>query len=212
MDLQFSLKEAAAIADVPEPFVRKAITQRTLRPRAVASGRAVRYRFAMRDMLFLKVISGFPFGLPRKDKDALRSLVDGKRASAGKWQATKTDFVFRSGDVVIVVECKGLRNTLTQDLSAYRRGLKRIVSDPSVMGGEPVFKGTRITLAHVSALIAKRVPLREIAEDYPALNLADIAFAAIHSKMKRNPGRPRKSLRLLRRPSQARRKARSKRP
>jgi uncharacterized protein (DUF433 family) len=211
--MQFSLKEAAAIADVPEPFVRKAIAQRTLRPRAVASGRAVRYRFAMRDMLFLKVISGFPFGLPRKDKDALRSLVDGKRTNAGKWQATKTDFVFRSGDVVIHVEAKNARDALAHDLTAYRRGRRRIVSDPSVLGGEPVFKGTRIPLAHVSALIAKRVPLREIAEDYPALSLADIAFAAIHSKMKRNPGRPRKPLRLLRKPlSAARRGARSKRP
>jgi uncharacterized protein (DUF433 family) len=201
--LQFSLKEAAAIADVPEPFVRKAIAQRTLRPRAVASGRAMRYRFAMRDMLFLKVICGFPFDLPRKDKDALRSLVDGKRASAGQWQATKTDFVFRSGDVVVHVEAKNARDALAHDLAAYRRGRRRIVSDPSVLSGEPVFKGTRIPLAHVSALIAKRVPLREIAEDYPALSLADMAFAAIHAKMKRNPGRPRKRLRLLRAPRDA---------
>jgi uncharacterized protein (DUF433 family) len=198
MTLQFSLKEAAAIADVPEPFVRKAIAQRTLRPRAVASGRAVRYRFAPRDMLFLKVIFGFPFDLPRKDKDALRSLVDGKRASAGQWQATKTDFVFRSGDVVVHVEAKNARDALAHDLAAYRRGRRRIVSDPSILAGEPVFKGTRIPLAHVSALIAKRVPLREIAEDYPALSLADIAFAAIHARMKRNPGRPRKRLRAPR--------------
>jgi uncharacterized protein (DUF433 family) len=197
VDLEFSLKEAAAIVDVPEVFVRKAIDQRTLRPRAVSSGRALRYRFDANDMLFLKVISRFPFGLPRKDKDALRSLVDGKRATAGKWRTAKSDFVFSSNDLVIVVECKHLRDTLAHDLAAYRRGQKRIVSNPSIKGGEPVFEGTRIPLAHVAALIAKHVPLDEIAEDFPALSREDLAFAAIHSKMKRNPGRPRKPLRLL---------------
>jgi uncharacterized protein (DUF433 family) len=100
-------------------------------------------------------------------------------------------------------------------MSRYRelkRGLKRIVSDPAVMAGEPVFAGTRIPLAHISGLIAKGIPLDEIAEDYPALSRADLAFAAIHSKMKRNPGRPRKSLRLVRRAGPvAKPKARTKR-
>jgi uncharacterized protein (DUF433 family) len=213
VDTQFSLKEAAAIADVPELFVRKAIDQKTLRPRSIASGRAVRHRFDVNDMLFLKVISRFPFGLPRKDKDALRSLVKGERTRAGKWRTEKVDFVARVGDLVIVVECKDLRSTLARDVAAYQRGLKRIVSDPAVMAGEPVFAGTRIPLAHISGLIAKGIPLDEIAEDYPALSRADLAFAAIHAKMKRNPGRPRKPLRFVRESlPPARSKARSKRP
>jgi uncharacterized protein (DUF433 family) len=209
MELQFSLKEAAAIADVPEPFVRKAIAQKTLRPRAVSTGRALRYRFAPRDMLFLKVLARFPFGLPREDKDALRALISGKRASAGNWHATKTDFVFRAGDVVIHVAAKSARDALAHDLAAYRRGQRRIVSDPAVLGGEPVFKGTGIPLAQVSGRMAKGVPLREIAADYPALGLADIAFAAIHSRMKPDPGRPRKPPRPSRPPAKG--KKRSKR-
>ena len=47
MDLQFSVKEAAAIADVPEPFVRKAIVQKAVRPRRVSAGRAVRHRLSL---------------------------------------------------------------------------------------------------------------------------------------------------------------------
>lgn len=213
MDLQFSLKEAAAIADVPEPFVRKAVVQKAVRPRRVSAGRTVRHRFDVNDMLFLKVISEFPFDLPRRDKDALRSLLEGKQTQAGKWSKTKTDFVARNGDLVIVVECKDVRSRLSRDLATYRRGVKRIVSDPEIMAGEPVFAGTRIPLAHVSGLIAKGVPLAEIVEDYPALSRADLDFAAIHSKMKRNPGRPRKPLRFVRLPpAPARSKAPSKRP
>ena len=213
MDQQFSLKEAAAIADVPEPFVRKAVDQKTVRPRAVSSGRVVRYRFDVDDMLFLKVISEFPFDLPRRDKDALRSLLQGKQTRAGKWSKSKTDFVARNGDLVIVIACKDVRSRLSRDLATYRRGVKRIVSDPEIMAGEPVFAGTRISLAHVSGLFAKGVPLAEIVEDYPALSRADLDFAAIHSKMKRNPGRPRKLPRFVRGPLRpARRGARSERP
>ena len=200
MDLQFSLKEAAAIAGVPEPFVRKAIDQNTVRPRRVSAGRAARHRFDVNDMLFLKLLSEFPFDLPKRDKDALRSLLEGKQTHAGKWSKAKSDFVARNGDLVIVVECKDVRSRLSRDLATYRRGVKRIISDPEIMSGEPVFAGTRIPLAHISGLMAKGVPLAEIVEDYPALSRADLDFAAIHSKMKRNPGRPRKPLRFVRRP------------
>src|SRR5262249_20854259 len=143
MDLQFSLKEAAAIADVPELFVRKAVDQKTVRPRTVSAGRAVRRRLDVNDMLFLKVLSSFPFDLPKQDKEALRSLVEGKRTHAGKWSSADADFVMQSGDMVIIIECKTVRSTLTRDLATYRRGVKRIVSDPEIMAGEPVFAGTR---------------------------------------------------------------------
>lgn len=49
-----------------------------------------------------------------------------------------------------------------------QRGMKkRIVSDPGIHAGEPVFEGTRIPLAHIAALIAKGIPFEELAEDYP---------------------------------------------
>jgi uncharacterized protein (DUF433 family) len=99
-------------------------------------------------------------------------------------------------------------------MSRYRelkRGLKRIVSDPAVMAGEPVFAGTRIPLAHISGLIAKGIPLDEIAADYPELSRADLHFAAIQSRRRRDPPRPPKPLRFVRVPvPAARRKPRPK--
>jgi uncharacterized protein (DUF433 family) len=92
------------------------------------------------------------------------------------------------------------------------RGLKRIVSDPRVMGGEPVFAGTRIPLSHITGIIAKGAPLHEIASDYPDLSRADLHFAAIRSRVKRTPKRPRKALRFVRvSATAARSKARPKR-
>ena len=69
---------------------------------------------------------------------------------------------------------------------------------PETMGGEPVFKGTRISVAHVGALASRGRPLQEILEDYPRLSEDDVRLAEIVFKMGPRPGRPRKPLKLKR--------------
>lgn len=58
----------------------------------------------------------------------------------------------------------------------------RIVRDKRVCGGEPVFKGTRVTLRTVLASLADGDSVEEILKDFPSLKAEDvqaaIAFAA----------------------------------
>jgi uncharacterized protein (DUF433 family) len=58
----------------------------------------------------------------------------------------------------------------------------RIVRDPGICGGEPVFKGTRVTLRTVLASLAAGDAAEEILADFPSLKPEDIkaaiAFAA----------------------------------
>jgi uncharacterized protein (DUF433 family) len=58
----------------------------------------------------------------------------------------------------------------------------RIVRDPRVAGGEPVLKGTRVTLRTVLASLAEGATIAEILADFPTLAEVDvraaIAFAA----------------------------------
>jgi uncharacterized protein (DUF433 family) len=49
-----------------------------------------------------------------------------------------------------------------------------VTSDPSVMGGEPVIRGTRIPAATISAYLAAGRTDREIFEDYPSLPIDGI--------------------------------------
>jgi uncharacterized protein (DUF433 family) len=44
-----------------------------------------------------------------------------------------------------------------------------VISDPSVMGGEPVVRGTRIPAATIVAYLAAGRTDREVFEDYPGL-------------------------------------------
>lgn len=58
----------------------------------------------------------------------------------------------------------------------------RIVRDPRIVGGEPVLKGTRVTLKTVLASLAEGATIADILEDFPTLSEGDvwaaIAFAA----------------------------------
>ncbi len=57
-----------------------------------------------------------------------------------------------------------------------------IVRDPAICGGEPVIKGTRVTLRTVLASLADGDDVQEILRAFPTLKEADvravIAFAA----------------------------------
>lgn len=59
---------------------------------------------------------------------------------------------------------------------------ERIVRDPAVCGGEPVFKGTRVSLRTMLASLAEGDSVDEILRAYPSLTADDvraaIAFAA----------------------------------
>ena len=61
----------------------------------------------------------------------------------------------------------------------YREHIQR---DPDVVGGEPVLKGTRVTLRTVLASLAQGATTAEILADFPTLTDQDvraaIAFAA----------------------------------
>jgi uncharacterized protein (DUF433 family) len=58
----------------------------------------------------------------------------------------------------------------------------RIVRDQGICGGEPVFKGTRVTLRTVLASLASGDSAEDIVKDFPSLKAEDvqaaIAFAA----------------------------------
>ena len=60
----------------------------------------------------------------------------------------------------------------------------RIQSDPKVMMGKPVIRGTRITVEHILRSLAAGDSVDQLLADYPRLTLEDIraaqVFAADH--------------------------------
>jgi uncharacterized protein (DUF433 family) len=73
---------------------------------------------------------------------------------------------------------------------------RRIISDPEILSGTPVFRGTRIPLEHVAGLIRKGVSGAELKEDFPALTKADLTYARSYARTRKGIRRPRKSLEI----------------
>jgi uncharacterized protein (DUF433 family) len=195
----FSVTEAAAIAEVSPETIRTALEKKSVAPSFKRrTGKAVRYQFSVGDVLFMKVLVEFPFALSKEDKQSLAKILARGDRTAARWSREGADLVYRSGDMQVSFGCKAFRQKVARNLSVFRWGRRRVVSNPDVIGGELVFRGTRISLQHVASLFRKGVSENEIAEDFPALSSRDLAYARLFSRLSQRPGRPRKRLALRR--------------
>lgn len=60
----------------------------------------------------------------------------------------------------------------------------RIVTDPKIMLGKPTVRGTRITVEQILRLLAQKLTVKEISEDFPKLAEADIKAAVEYAAKK----------------------------
>jgi uncharacterized protein (DUF433 family) len=191
----FSVNEAAAIAEVSPETIRTALEKKSVRAsQRRRLGKAVRHQFSVGDVLFIKLLAEFPFPMSRQDKQSLAQVLARGSRQASPWSVRGADLIYRSGDIQLSVQCKSFRQTVDRNLAAFRWGKKRVVSLPDVLGGEPVFRGTRVPLRQVASLFRKGVSQQEIVDDFPNLSEQDLAYARLCSRLGEKPGRPRKRL------------------
>jgi uncharacterized protein (DUF433 family) len=55
-----------------------------------------------------------------------------------------------------------------------QRFQSRIVSDPDVMGGQPIIRGTRLTVSYILSLLAHGSTIEEILAEYSGLDREDL--------------------------------------
>lgn len=188
----FSLKETAALADLSERALRNEVDRGVVRPRRIARGRRRDLRLPAAAILYLMLVRETPFALTRNDRADLYRLLVGRERRRGGW--TTAGNALKSG--IATIDAAAPRRRLAQRLRVYRRGLGRLASSPEILGGEPVFAGTRIAVRHVGRLALRGVESAEILADFPSLTADDITFARIYAGMKPAPGRPSKRLRV----------------
>jgi len=200
---RLTLEELAALADVPPGRVRKELEEDIVPKRREGSARLV---FGPRDVFYfclVKHVEGA--GILTLDKQVRRSLHatitrreanDDVELTEPLWRKTKTGW-----ELTAVQGCFDAQRPFAEVVKNVRlfvHGKRRLESRPDVLGGEPVFKGTRIAVRHVGELVKKGVPRSELKEDFPHLNDEDLTFAALFASLPRPPGRPRKALAALR--------------
>lgn len=68
-----------------------------------------------------------------------------------------------------------------------------VTSDPDVLAGTPVIRGTRVPVYDVAASVAASIPTKRILQAYPALDEEKIALASMYAQANPPRGRPRAS-------------------
>jgi uncharacterized protein (DUF433 family) len=75
-------------------------------------------------------------------------------------------------------------------LKRLARIQEMVVSDPEIMFGTPVFKGTRIPVDLVADMLAQSATAEQILEGYPTLSKEKIAMAPLYMRAFPRRGRP----------------------
>ena len=104
---------------------------------------------------------------------------------------------------MIVVDARPAAQTVRSGLSLLAKARGLVSSTPEVLGGTPVFKGTRIPVHDIADMVANGDRPAEIVKAFPLLDVDRVRLAAIYAEAYPARGRPRTKPRRLRVPKSA---------
>lgn len=198
---RLTLEEAAALADVSPGRVRKELEEGIV-PRRRDGG--ARLAFGPRDVFYLCFVKHLEGGgaltLTKRARRALHAAItrtppanDDVELTEPLWRRVGQGWELTSSNGWF--DAREPFGEAVKNVRLFVHGKRRIESRPDMLGGEPVFKGTRISVRHVGDLVRKGAPRAELREDFPSLAEDDLIFAALFASLPRPQGRPRKPLR-----------------
>jgi len=179
--VEYTPAQASAVANLPLPAVHKLIERRLIRPRRLRIGRSVQRMLTREQVLYLRL-----------EAEGVRLLpIAARRAIAKKIDASpEIDAVVLTEGSALVIQVKSVRLELDQDLKRLERAENMIVSDPEIMRGTPVYRGTRIPVGLVADMLSQGASPEEILEGYPALDGEKVELAPLYVQAFPRRGRP----------------------
>ncbi|MGH6878528.1 MAG: DUF433 domain-containing protein [Rhizomicrobium sp.] len=173
----FTATEAAVLTGLPLKSVNNAIDKKTV-PAASGpeGGRLLDARALVSLALERRLSDRIAPELRRKVFDALA--------------ASPRNVVSLEGGL-LKIDLREPRRELAASLRGLRRVRRLVVSDPEIMGGDPVFRGTRVPVHGIAELLAQGSTESELLEGYPRLTAEMIRLAPVYAAAYPLRGRPR---------------------
>lgn len=167
--------EVAALSGLDEGRVRK----------EVENGIFPRPSFTFADLVYFAVLAVLGVQLGVDDRRKLHVLV--AAAMGARRPPPRVEF-----SPVLEVRLDRVAKAAQGKLDRFEAWKKkRVVSDESILGGEPTFPESRLAVRHVGGMLLKGASEAEVREDYPYLKDEDIEFATIFMKAYPRMGRAR---------------------
>lgn len=89
------------------------------------------------------------------------------------------------------VDLREPRRELASSIRELRRARRLVITDPDIMGGEPVFRNTRIPVHMIATLLGHGSSETDLFESYPRLTCEMVRLAPIYAAAYPPRGRPR---------------------
>jgi uncharacterized protein (DUF433 family) len=84
-------------------------------------------------------------------------------------------------DGLIKIDLRQPRREIAASMRNLRRARRMVLSDPEILGGDPVFRGTRVPVHLIAQLVAQGSKPVELIESYPRLSAEMIRLAPIYA-------------------------------
>jgi uncharacterized protein (DUF433 family) len=89
------------------------------------------------------------------------------------------------------IDLREPRRELAASIRELRRARQLAISDPEIMGGEPVFRGTRVPVHLIASLLGQGSAENDLLEGYPRVTAEMLRLAPIYAAAYPLRGRPR---------------------
>lgn len=204
-----SLREATMLAEVSEKRVRKDIETGVLNAPHIYRLKDNRPRTHWSFVFTLAAIYGNSHLNGALRKRALDEVAHSRRlADEGLFSnvdmtkcyyASRSDIdrlvnVFSSCHVLldkyVLLDFSAVVKEVQPRVGAYIRGLMRVEEKDDILGGDAVFKDTRLSVIHVGKAFDRGESVSNLLEDYNYLNESDIHFARSYYRAHPATGRP----------------------
>lgn len=177
----YTPQEVAAVSGAPLSVVQKAVTAGRIPARTDRISH--RRQLDSSALLAFALIQALPREVQVSPADAYRLL---NQSDLSTIDMTGELII---GDLVRIDAGKAL-GPARQRMQLYERARDLIVSDPDIMGGTPVIRGTRITAQAILGRIEAGDTIAGILDDYPYLDQEMVEAAALFAKANPPRGRP----------------------
>ena len=176
----FTPSEAAVLTRLSVKAVNNAIDKKTV---PATSGRRAGHATRLLDLRALMSLA-----LERRLADR---MVPGLRRELFEalTDAQRSTVSLEGG--LIKVDLREPRRELAAALRELRRARQLVVSDPEILGGEPVFRGTRVPVQAIASQLAEGESEAGLRQAYPRLTSEMVRLAPLYVAAYPSRGRPR---------------------
>jgi uncharacterized protein (DUF433 family) len=178
-DSLFTPTEAAVLTRLSVKAVNNAIDKKTI---PAAAGRRAGYATRLLDLRAL-------MSLTLERRLAHRFVPELRREVFDALATAPRNRVSLEGGF-LTIDLREPRRELASSLRALRRARDMVNSDPDIMGGDPVFRGTRVPVHLIATLLGQGSTETDLLEAYPRLTVEMVHLAPIYAAAYPLRGRP----------------------